>query len=90
MYWVTQENLIEISLQTNLSYILLPIVRAHYYVPYPKQPCVVHEANIWYLCCITSFVLDPSTSFSASCNSTLTLCSKKNKKIKQNENENKR
>ena len=87
---MTQENLIEISLQTNLSYILLPIVRAHYYTPYPKQPCVVHKANIWYPCCITSFVLDPSTLFSASCDSTLTLCSKKNKKIKQNENENKR
>ena len=87
---MTQENSIEISLQTNLSYILLPIVRAHYYASYPKQPCVVHEANIWYLCCITLFVLDPSTSFSTSCDSTLTLYSKKNKKIKQNKNKNKR
>ena len=40
------------------------MVRANYYAPYPKQPCVVHEANMWYPCCITSFVLESSTKFS--------------------------
>jgi len=33
---VTQENLMEIPLQSSLSYILLPMVRAYYYAPYPK------------------------------------------------------
>ena len=33
---VTQENLIEISLQTNLSYILLLMVHAYYCTPYSK------------------------------------------------------
>ena len=33
---VTQENLIEISLQTSLSYILLLMVHANYCAPYPK------------------------------------------------------
>ena len=64
LYWVTQENLIEIPLQTNLSYILLTMVCAHYCAPYPKWPCVEHEVNMWYPCCMTSFVLEPSTSFS--------------------------
>jgi len=83
--WVTQENLIEISLQTSLPYILLLMVCANYYAPYPKQPCVVHEVNMWYPYCMTSFVLDPSTSFSASYNLTLTLCSKNRKIRKENE-----
>ena len=41
------------------------MVHAHYYAPYPKRPCIEHEINIWCLCCMTSFVLDPSTLFSA-------------------------
>ena len=60
----TQENSIEISLQTSLLYILLLIVHANYCVSYPNQPCVVHEVNMWYPCCMTSFVLEPSTTFS--------------------------
>ena len=79
LYWVTQENSIEISLQTNLPYILLLMVHAHYCVPYPKWPCIEHEINMWYLCCVMSF-LDPSTMFSVSHDLTLTLCSK-NRKI---------
>ena len=59
------------------------MVYAHYCAAYSKQLCVVHEANIWYLCCMTLFVLDPSTLFSASCDLTLTLCSK-NRKIRKN------
>ena len=58
------------------------MVHAPYCAAYPKQPCVVHEANMWYPCCMTSFVLDPSTSFSTSCDLTLTLCSK-NRKIRK-------
>ena len=60
------------------------MVHTCYCAAYPKQPCVVHEANMWCPYCMTLFVLDPSTSFSASHNLTLTLCSKnrKNKKIK--------
>ena len=58
------------------------MVHAHYCAAYSKQPCVVHEANMWYPCYMTSFVLDPSTSFSASCDLTLTLCSK-NRKIRK-------
>ena len=60
----TQENSIEISLQTSLPYILLLMVCANYCVPYPKQPCIVHEVNMWYPCCITLFVLEPSITFS--------------------------
>jgi len=60
----TQENSIEIPLQTNLPYILLTMVRAHYCAPYPKWPCVEHEVNMCYSCCMTSFVLEPSTPFS--------------------------
>ena len=47
-----------------------------------------NEVNMWCPCCMMSFVLDPSTLFSASCDLTLTLCSKNRKIIKQNENEN--
>ena len=39
----------------------------------------IHEANMWYPCCMTSFVLDPSTLFFASCDLLLTLCSKNRK-----------
>ena len=31
------------------------MVCAKHCAPYPKQPCVVHEVNIWCPCCITSF-----------------------------------
>ena len=40
------------------------MVCAYYCAPYPKQPCVVDEVNMWYTCGMTSFALDPS--FSAS------------------------
>ena len=50
-----QENSIESSLQTSLPYILLQMVHASYCAPYPKWPCVKHEANMWCLYCITSF-----------------------------------
>ena len=33
-------------LQTSLPYIVLQMVHANYCAPYPKQPCVVHEANM--------------------------------------------
>ena len=52
------------------------MVHAHYYAAYPKQLCVVYEANMWYLCCMILFVLNPSTLFSASCDLTITLCLK--------------
>ena len=64
-----QENLIKIPLQTSLSYILLPMVHAHYCAPYPKQPDIEYEVNMWYPYCMTSFVLEPSTLFSVSCDS---------------------
>jgi len=60
----TQENSIEISLQTSLPYILLPMVHANYCALYPKQPCIVYEINMWYPCCMMSFVLEPSITFS--------------------------
>ena len=63
LYWVIQENSIEIFLQTSLSFILLSMVYAYYCAPYPKWLCVKHEVNMWYLCCMMSFVLEPSTSF---------------------------
>ena len=69
-------------LQTNLPYILLPMVCAHYCAPYPKLPYVGHKINMWSPYCITSFVLDPSTSFSTSHDLILTLCSK-NRKIRK-------
>ena len=40
------------------------MVHAKYYASYPKQPCVVHEANMWCPCCMMSFVLESSTKFS--------------------------
>ena len=42
------------------------MVCAHYCAPYPKRLCVAHEVNMWYTCCMTLFVLDLSTPFSAS------------------------
>ena len=83
---VTQENSIEIPLQSSLPYILLLMVCAYYCAPYPKWPCVEHEVNMWYPCYMTSFVLESSTSFYASHDSwpslTLTLCSK-NQKVRK-------
>ena len=64
LYWVTQENSIEIPLQSSLSYILLPIVHAYYCAPYPNWLYVEHKANMCYLYCMTSLVLDPFTKFS--------------------------
>ena len=40
------------------------MVCAKYCAPYPKQPCVVHEANMWCPYCITLFVFKSSTKFS--------------------------
>ena len=59
LYWVTQENLIEVPLQSSLPFILLPMVCAHYCAPYPKWPCIEYKVNMWYLCCMMSFVLGP-------------------------------
>ena len=50
---VTQENSIEFQVQSNLPYILIPMVCANYCVPYPKWPWVIHEANMWCPCCMT-------------------------------------
>ena len=49
-----QENSIEFLVQSSLPYILLLMVRAHYCAPYPKWPCVCHEANMCCLCCMMS------------------------------------
>ena len=64
LYWVIQENSIKIPLQSSLPYILLPMVHAHYCAPYPKWPCIDHEASICCSCCMTLLVLEPSTKFS--------------------------
>ena len=45
------------------------MVHAHYCAPYPKQPDIEYEVNMWYPYCMTSFVLEPSTLFSVSCDS---------------------
>ena len=50
----------ELFLQTSLSYIVLQMV----HTSYPKQPCVVHEANMWCSCCMILSVLESSTKFS--------------------------
>ena len=60
---LTQENSIESSLQSSLPYIPIYMVYASYWVPYPKVPCVRHEVNIWYTCCMMSLLLEPSISF---------------------------
>ena len=64
------------------------MVCAHHCATYPKQLCIVHEANMWCSCCVTSFVLDSPSLFSMSCDPTLTLFVLKieNRKIKWNEN----
>ena len=54
LYWVTQENSIEIPLQNSLLYILLPMVHAHYCASYSKWPCVEHEVNMYCLYCMMS------------------------------------
>ena len=51
---VTQENSIEFLIQSSLPFILFLMVCASYCAPYPKQPCVVHEASICCPCCMTS------------------------------------
>jgi len=55
LYKAIQENSIKSSLQNSLPYILLQIVCASYCAPYPKWPCVKHEANMWCPCCMMSF-----------------------------------
>ena len=50
------------------------MVCANYCASYPKQPCVVHEVNMWYPCCMTSFILKSSTKFSQVLWSVLWLC----------------
>jgi len=47
-----QENSIESSLQSSLPYILVQMVHASYCTPYSKWPCVKHEVNMWYSCCM--------------------------------------
>ena len=66
------------------------MICANYCIPYPKQLYIVHEANMWCSCCVTSFVLDSPSSFSASGDPTLTLVVLKieNRKIKRNKNKN--
>jgi len=59
-----QENLIESFLQSSLSYIPIQMVCANYCAPYPKWPCVKHEVNMCYPCCMMSLFPKPSTSFS--------------------------
>ena len=51
---VTQENSIEFQVQSGLPYILISMVHANYCAPYPKWPWVIHEANMWCSCCMTS------------------------------------
>jgi len=64
---LTQENLIESSLQNSLSYIPIHMVCTSYCVYYPKVPCVRHEVNMWYICYMMSLLLESSISFPISC-----------------------
>jgi len=75
------ENSIESSLQSSLPYISIHMVCASYCASYPKVPCVRHEVNIWYICCMILLLLEPSMFFHVSCDwvmlsLTLTLSSK--------------
>ena len=74
LYWVTQENSIKFLVQSSLPYILLLMVYAHYYAPYPndhvydmRPTCVVHV--VWHY-----FILEPSTPFPYVSWSVLWLC----------------
>ena len=66
LYWVTQENSIEFLVQSSLPYILLLMVCAHYYAPYPNdhmydmRPTYVVHA-VW-----CHFIPEPFTPFSES------------------------
>ena len=60
------------------------MVCASYYASYPKVSYIRHEVNMWFTCYMTSLLLEPSMSFHASCDLTL---SSKNRK---NENKSKR
>ena len=57
-----------------LIYIVLQMVYAKHCAPYPKQPCVVHEVNMWCPCYMMLFVLKSSTKFSWVLWSVLWLC----------------
>ena len=48
MYWVTQENLKENSVQVCLPYIPNYMVCASYYASYPKLLCVSLKVNVHY------------------------------------------
>ena len=63
------------------------MVHAYYCAPYPKRPCVEHEANMCCPCYMTSLVLESFTSFFVSCDLTLTLVVLKieNRKINRKE-----
>ena len=50
----TQENSIESFLQSSLPYIPIQMVCANYCASYPKWPCVKHEVNMCYPCCLMS------------------------------------
>ena len=52
---LTQENLIENSVQDCLPYILKPIVNATLLLAYSKQPCVCLKVNMYLTCYMTSF-----------------------------------
>ena len=55
------------------------MVHASYCTSYPKVLCERHEVNMWFTCCMTSLLLEPSMFFHASCDLTL---SSKNRKMK--------
>ena len=69
----TQENSIESSLQSSLSYIPIHMVYASYCAFYSKVPCVRYKVNMWYIYCMISLLLESFTSFHVSCDLLLLL-----------------
>jgi len=60
---LTQENLIENSVQDYLTYIQIPNGLYKLFLAYPKWPCVCLKVNICITHCMTSSVPDCSMSF---------------------------
>ena len=51
---LTQENLIENSVQNGLPYIQIPNGLCELFLTYPKRLCVCLKVNMHFTCCMTS------------------------------------
>ena len=64
---LTQENLIENSIQDCLPYIQIPNGSCKLFLAYPKWPCVCLKVNMYITYCMISSLPECSMSFPALC-----------------------